>query len=182
MIDVQGVGYEVFIASSVHAQLPEPHCSVVLYIYTHVREDQIHLFGFLTRSQKELFELMLSVSGIGPKLALNMLSEITPGEFIQFILTDNIQRISSMKGIGKKTAERLVLELKSKIKKYSENEGLMIDMGSSGKHFQDLISALANLGYKQNEIDRTVSHFRQTSQDNASFEIMLRQALQYLRV
>ncbi|OGQ13345.1 MAG: Holliday junction DNA helicase RuvA [Deltaproteobacteria bacterium RIFCSPHIGHO2_02_FULL_40_11] len=179
IVDVRGVGYEVIVPVSVFYQLPQVGYPVTLYIHTHVREDQLQLYGFLTPAQKDFFQLMLGVSGIGPKVALNISSEISPSELHQVVLTSNTQKLSSMKGIGKKTAERLILELKTKVKKLALHSD-PATVEASKTEVDDLISALSNLGYKQMEIDRAVHQVR-LQDKTQSFEEMLKQSLQYLR-
>ncbi|OGP03063.1 MAG: Holliday junction DNA helicase RuvA [Deltaproteobacteria bacterium GWA2_38_16] len=179
-VDVHGVGYEITIPSSTFYKLPEIENAVHLYIHTHVREDNIQLFGFLTAGEKEFFQLLMTVSGVGPKVALSVISEISPQELATVILTSNIQRLSSIQGIGKKTAERLVLELKEKIKKLS-SVIVATDTVSDSQVIHDLVSALSNLGYKQVEIDRALSQVRSRINEKSKFEELLKQSLHFLR-
>lgn len=179
-VDVQGVGYEVIIPTSLFYKLPEIGQKVIFQIYTHVREDNLQLFGFLSGSEKELFQLLMTVSGIGPKMALTIISEIPQQEFVQVILTSNIHRLSSISGIGKKTAERMVLELKSKMQKISIIPTAE-DTSIESQTVHDLISALLNLGYKQTEIDRVVSEVRSKANKSFKFEELLKQSLHLLR-
>jgi len=180
IIDVQGVGYEVSVPASTTNKLPVVGAPLELKIYTHVREDQLTLYGFLSDAEKEIFQLLLSISGVGPKVALTVVSEISPNELVQTVLTGNFQRFKSIPGIGKKTAERLVLELREKVKKLSTTL-VATDTPMKSDALMDLTSALSNLGYKQNEIDRAVSHMKTDANPNAKFEELLRKSLQYLR-
>ena len=179
ILDVQGVGYEVIIPSSAYSKIPE-NGSVTFHIHTHVREDSFQLFGFLTSAQKELFQMLLTVSGVGPKVAMTVVSETSPSELSQIVLTNNLQRLTSIQGIGKKTAERLILELKEKIQKLS-SVVVASDMPLEPDQFRDLVSALSNLGYKQMEIDRALSYLKPKMNVQTKFEDLLKQSLQFLR-
>lgn len=180
LIDVGGVGYLVTVPASTHRKLPAEGEKVELKIYTHVREDQLQLFGFGSEGEKEIFLTLLSVNGIGPKMALTIVSEMTPGDLKQTILNGNLQRLTSISGIGKKTAERIILEMKEKIQKLS----IIIQSSDSFPDtdaLKDLISALLNLGYKQNEVDRVVSNLKPKGGKESTFEILLKQSLKLLR-
>ena len=179
ILDVQGVGYEVIIPSSAYSKIPE-NGSVVFHIHTHVREDSFQLFCILTSAQKELFQMLLTVSGVGPKVAMTVVSETSPQELSQIILTNNLQRLTAIQGIGKKTAERLILELKEKIQKLS-SVLVAFDTPLEPDQFRDLVSALSNLGYKQMEIDRALSYLKPKMNVQAKFEDLLKQSLQFLR-
>lgn len=148
-----GVGYRVFIPLSTFYALPEEGV-VKLHIYTHVREDALMLFGFLTTKERTLFTLLLSVSGVGPKLALNILSHASPHDLQLAIAAGDIKRLATLPGIGKKSAERLVLELREKINKIglpSEPASKREIQGLPPHHDrrEDALSALLNLGYKE---------------------------------
>lgn len=149
-LDVQGVGYEVHIPLSTYYALPNLDEVTALNIHTHLREDAIQLFGFLSHSEKELFLLLTTVSGIGPKLALSALSSLPVTELVRAVQTEDIDKLSTVPGIGKKSAGRIALELKDKVGKIqsatvqvsaSEGAGL-------GGPFEDALSALVNLGYR----------------------------------
>lgn len=179
ILDVQGVGYEVILPSSTTSKLHENSGSVVLHIHTHVREDSLQLFGFLTSAEKDLFQVLLTVSGVGPKVAMTVISETSPSELAQIILTSNVQRLTSIQGIGKKTAERLILELKEKIQKLA-SVLIASDTPLEPNEFRDLVSALSNLGYKQTEIDRALSYVKPKMNVQTPFEDLLKQSLQFL--
>lgn len=180
IIDVNGVGYRVQIPFSTYYELPEEGKAVSLSIYTHVKEDAISLFGFRTVTEKEFFQLLISVSGIGPKMARDILSNIQPDELAGAIVQGNLVRLSSIPGIGKKTAERLVLELKEKVRK--------MDVAPSAKETapseaspevaDDVASALVNLGYKEAVVRKVLAEM--TIEPGASTEAVLRQALKVL--
>lgn len=149
-LDVQGVGYEVHIPLSTYYALPNLDEVTALNIHTHLREDAIQLFGFLSHSEKELFLLLTTVSGIGPKLALSALSSLPVTELVRAVQAEDIDKLSTVPGIGKKSASRIALELKDKVGKIqsatvqvSASEGA----GLEGP-FEDALSALVNLGYR----------------------------------
>jgi Holliday junction DNA helicase RuvA len=149
-LDVQGVGYEVHIPLSTYYALPNLDEVTALNIHTHLREDAIQLFGFLSHSEKELFLLLTTVSGIGPKLALSALSSLPVTELVRAVQAEDIDKLSTVPGIGKKSASRIALELKDKVGKIqpataqvSASEGASLD-----GPFEDALSALVNLGYR----------------------------------
>ncbi len=153
IVDVGGVGYRLQIPLSTYYALPDGG-AVRLYVHTHVREDAIHLFGFLGAGEKELFMLLITVSGIGPKLALNILSHIPTEDLRTALANGDAKRLATLPGIGKKTAERLILELREKVPR---SDGAALEPappGSNGVHctpLEDVLSALTNLGYKENQ-------------------------------
>jgi Holliday junction DNA helicase RuvA len=114
VVDVHGAGYRVFVPLSTFYELPEEGQTVILHVHTHVREDAINLYGFLTKEEREVFQLLISVSGIGPKLALNILSGIAAGDLVKAVIGEDLKRLTGIPGVGKKTAERMILELKDK--------------------------------------------------------------------
>lgn len=149
-LDVQGVGYEVHIPLSTYYALPNLDEVTALNIHTHLREDAIQLFGFLSHSEKEIFLLLTTVSGIGPKLALSALSSLPVTELVRAVQAEDIDKLSTVPGIGKKSASRIALELKDKVGKIqsvavqvSASEGPGLD-----GPFEDALSALVNLGYR----------------------------------
>lgn len=180
ILDVNGVGYQVQIPFSTYYELPEEGKTVSLSIYTHVREDAITLFGFRTTVEKQFFKLLISVSGIGPKMAKDILSNIQPNELAYAIIHGDLARLATIPGIGKKTAERMVLELKDK--------ALKIDLGvppkgddyasvSSGIT-DDVASALVNLGYKEALVQKALGGMVIGAEDTV--EGILKQALKKL--
>ncbi len=177
-LDVNGVGYEVFVSASTLARMPSQAEKTTLVIYTSVREDNISLFGFLTLSEKKLFLKLLSVSGIGPKLSMSVLSGLPPQELIQAIYREDLLRLTSISGIGKKTAERIILELKDKLldlveSPFGKEKGL-----PKASLPEDILSALINLGYNRGEIEKKLQkiHFK----DPQNFEQSLKESLQIL--
>jgi len=154
ILDVGGVGYQVFLTPTCVAGLPENDRTVSLHIYTHVREDQLVLFGFSEKIEKNLFLKLLNVSGIGPKLALTLLSGMPPNDLVQAVISEDLSRICAVQGIGKKTAERIIVDLKDKFVK--EFAGINICASADRPLVNDAISALINLGYTRNSIEKAL--------------------------
>ncbi len=181
IIDVNGVGYQVYTPFSTFYELPEIENQVTIQTYTNVREDALQLFGFLTSDEKEIFQVLISVSGIGPKLAVNILSGITPEELKGALLNGNLVRLTAIPGIGKKTAERMVLELKDKILKLQkEKPGTQPKpVPTSDDILEDAISALVNLGYKRPQAEGSLEKVRKENPDS-DIEEMIRGALKIL--
>jgi Holliday junction DNA helicase RuvA len=156
IVDVGGVGYQVLIPLNVFYQLPEIGAPVSLQIHTHVREDALQLFGFNDRAEKQIFLLLISVSGIGPKLAVNILSGIPAEELARALREADQLRLVAIPGVGRKLAERLIVELKDKLATLSTagTESAKPEIGS--QVMLDAVSALVNLGYKRPEAEKTV--------------------------
>lgn len=173
MIDVNGVGYELTCPLTTIDRLPAEGEMCELTVKTYVREDQITLFGFSSFEERRLFESLTSVSGIGPRLAVACLSGMDAQELKEAVITGNTKRISSIPGIGKKTAERMVLELRIKFEK---SFSLSLAQPSLSGHLSDLRSALLNLGYKATEVDQYLNDIKEQA-GNMSFEELLQGAL-----
>ena len=141
IIDVGGVGYQVNVPLNLLANLPEEGNDVFLHIYTHVREDNLQLFGFTSENEKKIFMVLLGISGIGPKMALNILSGLSYEDFLNALDTEDVAMLCRIPGLGKKTAHRLILELREKLPSVT---------GIKDRLFEDTLSALVNLGYKKN--------------------------------
>src|SRR5215467_3304774 len=164
IVDVAGVGYEVIIPLSTFYELEETGARVQLRIYTHVREDALQLYGFKTPRERELFLRLISVSGIGPKLGITLLSGMSADEMIASIRTNNLARLTLIPGIGRKTAERLVVELREKVASLSTaqlEEELTAKAAASGEPTQDSVrsdalSALLNLGYQRSSAEKAI--------------------------
>lgn len=178
VLDVGGVGYQVFIPLSTFYELPDRGETLSLQIYTAVRENAIELYGFLSSKEKALFKLLLSVSKIGPKLAQNILSGIAVDEFNQAVLAGDLVKLNSIPGIGKKTAERILLELKDKMPK-AEADG-QENAAVPGDVFDDVMSALLNLGYKRTLAERAVKRAINEAGRDAPLEDVLRLALKHV--
>lgn len=155
VVDVQGVGYQVLLSLNSFYRLPEPGAPVRLLIHTHVREDALQLYGFVDREEKQLFLLLTSVSGIGPRLALNILSGTSTPELLDALESGDLVRLVAIPGVGKKTAERLVLELRDKIKLVRSARAADGGQPATGLE-AEAVSALVNLGYRRNEAERAV--------------------------
>lgn len=179
IIDVNGVGYEVQIPLSTYYELGEIGGTVGLQIYTQVREDAIQLFGFRTALEKELFLKLLSVSGVGPKLALTLLSGLSADELIQAILSGNLVQLTGVPGVGRKTAERLVLELKDKLKSLGSGETSPSVAVSDATLKSDVVSALVNLGWQQAMAEKAVN-VTLKEESSRDFQLILKQSLKKL--
>jgi holliday junction DNA helicase RuvA len=182
VIDVQGVGYDVLIPLSTYYRLPDTEQAISLFIHTHVREDAIQLFGFLTIREKEAFLMLLTVSGIGPKLALNVISTLSVDDLSAAIRDDDHKVLASVPGIGKKSAGRLTLELKDKVEKLSP----AIDMRHTktvepgGRLMDDALSALVNLGYRAADVKDVVKHVLAERNGETQLQDLIRAALKEL--
>ena len=176
VVDVAGVGYDVQVPLSTFYGLGEPGAAITLRVHTHVREDAIALFGFASPLEQDLFERLIAINGIGPKLALSVLSGIDPGELVRAIRTQDVARLTRIPGVGKKTAERIGLELKDRLPQGAPS-GASLDAPESGSALRDdLLSALANLGYQRAAAEKAVDAVLKSSADT-SFEQALRDVL-----
>ncbi|MBW2095042.1 MAG: Holliday junction branch migration protein RuvA [Deltaproteobacteria bacterium] len=182
VIDAGGIGYEVIVPLSTFYALPGEGERVDLHIYTHVREDALSLFGFHTRLEKDLFLMLIAVSGIGPKLAVNILSGIGPGELQEAMARGDALRLRSIPGVGKKTAERIALELKDRaLKSLGDREISPVSMMDEQEKrlLDDALSALTNLGYQANSARKALEMVRRAQAD-ITLEILIREALKKL--
>jgi len=180
ILDVSGVGYEVHVPLSTYYEIGEAGSDVSLRVHTHVREDSLQLFGFLTPLEQLLFERLIGISGIGPKLAVSVLSGIDSRELVVAVRRADVARLIRIPGVGKKTAERIVLELKDRLKDVApapEAEGAQPSTGDRLRN--DLISALENLGYHRPLAEKAVDASHK-SDGGATFEDALRSALREL--
>ncbi|MGB0034202.1 MAG: Holliday junction branch migration protein RuvA [Candidatus Acidiferrales bacterium] len=176
LLDVGGVGYQVMIPLSTFTSLGALHAEATLLIHTHLREDQLSLYGFLTAREKQCFELLISASGVGPSLALKILSGMSLDELVPAIRKADIAQLVRIPGVGKKTAERIVVELRDKL--------AVIDVPGAGKPATrsqleaDVASALVNLGYDARSVENAIERIRDGG--NGDFETLLRASLQIL--
>lgn len=177
VVDVAGVGYRVTIPLSTFYRLGEPGAEVALLTHTHVREDALALFGFLTPAEQALFERLIAVSGVGPKLAIAILSGIEAPELVAALRSSDVARLTRIPGVGKKTAERLVLELKDKVQGLAAAEEAPAAAAPAGGK-EDLVSALVHLGYSRPEAERGVE--RALKEGDGRFEDLLRRSLRIL--
>ncbi len=180
VVDVQGVGYEVFIPLTVYYELPECGTTVSLYIHTRIREDSLKLFGFIKEADKQMFELLIRISKVGPKIALAFLSGMTGQDLTQAVFNDDISTLSAIPGVGRKTAERLALELKDKLLELNLQPEAATASNTPGNGLKDdAVSALVNLGYKKAQAEQAL---RKVWRDEAkpSLEELIRDSLNCL--
>jgi Holliday junction DNA helicase RuvA len=178
LVDVGGVGYLVHIPLSTFYALGELHSSVTLLIHTQVREDAIALYGFLSSREKQLFELLISASGVGPALALKILSGMSVDDLIPAVRSGDLVRLTRIPGVGRKTAERMVVELRDKLAAMDVPEDARRPVTVSGAA-GDVVSALLNLGYEQRTAEQAVERSEKDGV-SSTFEALLRSALQQL--
>ena len=182
LIDVQGVGYEVIIPLTSFYELPDEGSEVTLKIYTHVREDALILFGFHSLREKEFFMKLLTISGVGPKLAITILSGAPVHDLAQALAEGNIGRLTSIPGVGRKTAERLTLELKGQIASFllPEQAETVKASAASQTMEEDILSALINLGYPRPSAEKAVTLALREDGAERTFEGILKSALRRL--
>jgi Holliday junction DNA helicase RuvA len=169
LVEAGGVGYQVSVPTSVLSDLPKEGGKVLLFVHTHVREDAIQLFGFLSQDEKRVFNTLIGISGIGPKVALNIISGISHEDFLRAVDTEDITVLTRIPGLGKKTAHRIVLELRGKLPGREEVKDPV---------FEDTLSALVNLGYRKAESLDALRKAKKKAPGNV--EDMLRESLKYL--
>lgn len=181
LLEVGGIGYEIAAPMTTFYHLPDIDQETTLYTHLVIREDAHHLYGFHRRQDRRLFRALIKVNGIGPKLALTILSGMEPDQFVQHVLQNNANRLVSIPGIGKKTAERLIMETKDALSEWKMQQTDVVRMTDSkainNDTIQDAISALVALGYKPKEANRTVL---QIQQPHFSSEEMIRLALKQM--
>lgn len=180
-LDVQGVGYEVHIPLSTYYALPNLDEVAALNIHTHLREDAIQLFGFLSQSEKDAFLLLTTVSGIGPKLALGVLSGLPLIELVRAIQSEDVDKLATIPGIGKKTAARIALELKEKVVKIQCGLVPTVEEPAvqSGP-YDDALSALVNLGYRPQDVKDALKRISKTVESQAGLKELIREGLKEL--
>lgn len=179
LVDVQGVGYQLHVPLSTFYELGEPGSTVTLRVHTHVREEALALFGFATALELQVFERLISISGVGPRLALAVLSGIEPPDLVRAVMQGDVSRLTRIPGVGKKTAERIGLELKDRLPSgLGAGEDGEAPAAAGGADRGDVVSALLNLGYHRSAAERAVK--AATGSGSAGFERTLRQALREL--
>ncbi|MBV9341750.1 MAG: Holliday junction branch migration protein RuvA [Acidobacteria bacterium] len=174
VVDIAGVGYDVTISVPTFSELPPAGGEVALHVHTHVREDQLALYGFLRQEEKDLFEKLLTVSGIGPKLAITILSGMPVEEMISSIRGNDVARLTRIPGIGKKTAERMVMELRDKLTAREREPRQVLPALSAVQ--EDVMSALINLGYQHLVAEKALRQVVRNS-SGESFESLFRECL-----
>ena len=177
IIDVNGVGYQVFVPLSTFYALPELESEISLGIHTHMREEALKLFGFYTIDEKIIFEKLITINKVGPKLALTILSGMPPADILSTINSNDIVKLSTIPGIGRKTAERLILEMRDKL------DGLSLDFVATKNPspekglFDDALSALVNLGYKKSQAELALKKVYAESAEYNSIENLIKDSL-----
>jgi Holliday junction DNA helicase RuvA len=175
IVDVSGIGYQVSIPLCSLGDIPEPGNPVFLHTYTHVREDILQLFGFLTEEERKVFITLMGVSGVGPKLGLAILSGMQVHKFVQTVHDEDVAMLATIPGLGKKTAARLVLELKGKLPSVSSDETLSVRGGTAA---EDAVSALVNLGYRRSLSENAVQNA--VTNGCSTIEDIIKESLKYL--
>ena len=179
-IDVNGVGYQVFVPLSTFYALPELKEDVFLDIHTHMREESLKLFGFYTTDEKKIFEKLIAINKVGPKLALTILSGMSPTELFTTIDSNDIEKLSTIPGIGRKTAERLILEMRDKMGGISIDSEIKKNSIPQNGLFEDALSALVNLGYKKNQAEQTLKKVYPEGETGESIEDIIKKSLNLL--
>ena len=176
VVDVNGVGYKVFIPLTTFTRLPHDNAEIMLHTYTHVREDAILLYGFLSVEERDFFITLLSISGVGPKMGLNLLSGSSLSDLMKIVESDDAKRLSMIPGVGRKTAARIILELKEKLPVLSSAEGEPhVDHSIAA----DALSALVNLGYPRAQAYEVVRKVRESKRE-ISIESLIKESLRTL--
>ena len=175
IVETHGVGYDVVISVPTFSELPAAGAEVALHIHTHVREDALSLYGFQRLAEKHLFEKLLTVSGIGPKLAITILSGMPADEMVGAIRSGDLARLTRIPGIGKKTAERMVLELRDKLP--APTGTTEISMTAASPVEEDVLSALVNLGYQRPAAEKALQAVTRGNKSTQNFEVLFREVL-----
>jgi len=182
VIDVDGIGYQVHVPLSTFYDLPQLGSAVSLHIHTHVREDALQLYGFQSPEEKALFVRLISISGIGPRLAVNILSGISPAELVDSLIQNNLARLISIPGVGRKTAERIMVELKDKVSSLAPGHVVTEPVKATADEamIEDALSALLNLGYKKGVAQGAIENARKRLQGEITLESLLKESLRAL--
>jgi len=180
IVDVNGVGYKVFTPLSTYYALPQLGKSVSLRIHTRVREDDLKLFGFLTEEEQSIFEKLITINKVGPKLALGILSGLSPSELLTAVMNKDTARLSSIPGVGKKTAERLALELKDKLADLALDMKHQPNADHQDGFYEDALSALVNLGYKKPQAEKALQSAYDQNGKDSSLEDLIKESLNNL--
>ncbi len=182
IIDVDGIGYQVHVPLTTFYELPDVGNTVVLHIHTHVREDALQLYGFQAQEEKALFIRLMGVAGIGPRLAVNILSGISPAELAEALLQGDLARLISIPGVGRKTAERIMLEMRDKLPALAADRDIVLSVKNAAAEavINDAVSALVNLGYKKGVAQRAIDQAQQRLQGEMTLERLLKESLRSL--
>ena len=182
VIDVEGIGYQVQVPLSTFYDLPDVGKSVALHIHTHVREDALQLYGFQSPEEKALFVRLMSIAGIGPRLAVNILSGITPAELAESLSQGNLARLISIPGVGRKTAERIMVEMRDKLPTLAVDHGTTVPAKTAAIEamMEDALSALLNLGYKKGVAQKAINGAIERLEGEINLESLLKESLRAL--
>jgi holliday junction DNA helicase RuvA len=180
IIDVNGVGYQVFTPLSTYYALPNLGQTVSLKIHTRVREDELKLFGFLTEEEQVIFQKLITINKVGPRLALGILSGMSPADLFSAVMNNDAAKLSTIPGVGKKTAERLTLEMKDKLKDLALDMEHRPESAPTEGFYDDALSALVNLGYKKPEAEKALKATYNQNGKDASLEDLIKESLKNL--
>ncbi|PIR00377.1 MAG: Holliday junction branch migration protein RuvA [Nitrospinae bacterium CG11_big_fil_rev_8_21_14_0_20_45_15] len=180
IVDVNGVGYLVHSPLSTFYSLPELGGQVALKIHTHMSEQALKLFGFLTQEELTLFETLIGVNKVGPKLALAILSGMSPADLTVAIQNNDIARLNKIPGVGRKTAERLIIEIRDKLPKLEATPQSHVEHWEGNAIMDDALSALVNLGYKKNEAERALKLLSGKDKETPALEVLIKESLNLL--
>ena len=180
IVDVNGVGYKVFTPLSTYYALPQLGESVSLRIHMRVREDDLKLFGFLTEEEQSIFEKLITINKVGPKLALGILSSMSPSDLLTAVMNKDAARLSAIPGVGKKTAERLALEMKDKLADLAVEMEHQPDADHQDGFYEDALSALVNLGYKKPQAEKALKYAYDQNGKESSLEDLIKESLNNL--
>lgn len=179
VISINGIGYKVIMSINSLEKLPELNNEVQLLAYLHVREDVLDLYGFINEDERDIFHLLLSINGIGPKLAITILSGIKPNELQSCIIEADVPRLTKIPGVGSKTAKRMILELKEKFESSDKTELKFIDSEGSYQLMEDVVSSLIALGYKTENAKKICKELQKKGELNGELETIIKKALRY---
>ena len=180
IVDINGIGYKIFTPLSTYYVLPKTGESVTLHIHTRVREDELKLFGFLTEEEQTIFEKLITINKVGPKLALGILSGMSPENLLTAIMNNDAARLSAIPGVGKKTAERLTLEMKDKLSDLTFEMEHQLDSEAPEGFYEDALSALVNLGYKKPQAEKSLKSAYNKIGKSSSLEELIKESLNNL--
>ena len=180
IVDINGIGYKIFTPLSTYYVLPKTGESVTLHIHTRVREDELKLFGFLTEEEQTIFEKLITINKVGPKLALGILSGMSPKNLLTAIMNNDAARLSTIPGVGKKTAERLTLEMKDKLSDLTFEMEHQLDAETPEGFYEDALSALVNLGYKKPQAEKSLKSAYNKIGKSSSLEELIKESLNNL--
>ena len=182
IIDVDGIGYQVHVPLTTFYELPDIGNTVALHIHTHVREDALQLYGFQAQEEKALFIRLMGVAGIGPRLAVNILSGISPAELAECLVQGDLARLISIPGVGRKTAERIMVEMRDKLPALAADRDIALSVKYAADEavMNDAVSALVNLGYKKGVAQRAIDGARQRLEGEINLESLLKESLRAL--